>query len=110
MLSKEQEEWVITQRHLWVARPIRHYVPPKNSWRRLIFDAVNSTAFELLVTIVIFINVVAMSCTHHDMKPDISDAVDMINFICTLFFVAEVVIKLIGLGCRNYFRVRALQR
>ena len=55
---------------------------------------------------VIFLNVIAMACTHHDMDEDFSKAIDVTNFICTVFFVMEVIIKLIGLGCRNYFRVK----
>ena len=105
LLTKEQEEWVITQRYLWVARPLRHYVPPKDSWRRWIFDGVHSTFFELLIMTVTLLNVAALACTHHDMQPSVQNAIDIANFTCTIFFVAEVAVKLIGLGPRNYCRV-----
>ena len=106
LLTQEQEEWVITQRYLWVARPVRHFVPPKKTWRRLIFDVVSSTGFELTIMAVIFVNVIVMSCTYHGMSDQTRHIIDVINFTCTLFFAAEVIVKLIAFGHRNYFRVR----
>lgn len=96
------------QRFLWVAKPIRRYGPPKTSRRRRIFEVVNSSYFEYLVIFVILFNVFAMSITYHNMDHHLEQAIDMINSICTLFFLLEVAIKVLALTPANYFRVRSL--
>jgi len=93
------------QKYLWFARPVMHYLPPRNSWRRLIFDAASSGPFEMIVISTICLNVIAMACVHYKMNSSIEAIIDAVNLSCTLFFVVEVTTKLIGYGIATYIRV-----
>ena len=64
---------------------------------------VGTTAFELLGMFAAVVNVVVLSINYHGMSYELTDSIDMLNDILTLYFVIELVAKLLGTELNVFF-------
>ncbi|KAJ9464281.1 Voltage-dependent calcium channel type D subunit alpha-1 [Diplonema papillatum] len=62
-----------------------------------------SPAFNRVLIGVTVINVLVLCVDHHGISDDLNDNLLLINFACNIVFIAELFIKLWGLGGRVYF-------
>ena len=62
-----------------------------------------STYFEYFITTTILLNTVLLTLKWPTMSTKTLSVIDTINYVCTSIFIAEALIKLLGLGM-NYFK------
>ena len=69
--------------------------------------------FNHFITTVVFINCTVLAVDYYEMPVKCSDALisacmlNGINFFCTLTFLAEMIVKLVGLTFRGYISDRS---
>lgn len=73
-------------------------------WRRSVFRLVRNKWFVTAVILLIVINTVVLAADHYPMAQSTDAVLDTINFICSLLFVVEMILKLVGFGLRDYVR------
>ena len=61
-------------------------------------------AFEKVFLAVTILNVMALGTDHYGIHDDMVTAIEVINTVCTILFVIEIVMKIVGLGWRLTFR------
>lgn len=72
------------------------------AWCNKLHDLVIHPKFGLFITTCIVVNTVALALDHHPMDPAFVDDLEIANFVFTLVFVVEMLLKLPGLGVRLY--------
>eukprot|EP01062_Namystynia_karyoxenos_P051809 TRINITY_DN4089_c0_g1_i1.p1 TRINITY_DN4089_c0_g1~~TRINITY_DN4089_c0_g1_i1.p1 ORF type:complete len:1990 (+),score=583.18 TRINITY_DN4089_c0_g1_i1:128-5971(+) len=60
--------------------------------------------FDHFVLAVTFINVLVLAVDHHKINEDLANILTVINIVCTSIFIAEILLKLFGVGPRETFR------
>lgn len=101
-LTPEQKQWVDMQRFLRTVTTVKRNRPPKNPHRRMIFEFVESTKFELAILVCIVLNTAAMSMRYHNDPTYWVSMLELANSVFGFIFLSEVVLKLIGLGAKQY--------
>ena len=61
------------------------------------------TVFEALTTSLVVANTAAMAFEHHGMSPASAAFLESLNFVFVIAFAAELLVKLAGLGLKEYF-------
>ncbi|CAB1418967.1 unnamed protein product, partial [Pleuronectes platessa] len=74
--------------------------------RLLIHKMCTSHYLDLFITIVIGLNVITMSMEHYHQPQELDEALKICNYIFTLIFVLEAVLKLVAFGFRRFFKER----
>ena len=59
---------------------------------------VNSTRFEYLITFFIVLNTATMAMRHYNMSQGLVDLTTICNYVFSIVFNLEMLLKLIGLG------------
>lgn len=85
-------------------REALEYVSPfyETRFRQQIFHVVVNDKFETFIMCIIVINTISMSMYYYGQPADYDLAISWINDACTWILFAEVVLKCIGLGFRQY--------
>lgn len=65
-------------------------------------DEKGTSSFEYFILFIIFVNTFILILKWPNMNPKVEKAVDIVNYVCTSFFIIEALIKITALG-RNYF-------
>ena len=71
-------------------------------WRDYVRAFVTDARFNNVVLVVIVLNTIILSMDHHPIDPDFALFLEMANFVFTIFFALEMVVKLVGLGLADY--------
>ena len=71
---------------------------------RALFRFVTHWGFSAAVTLLILLNTATLSMEHYGMDPGLVYTLAVCNVIFTLCFTLEMVLKMVGLGPRQYFR------
>ena len=58
----------------------------------------------MVIVIIILINTLIMAIDHYDISDKVQNVLYYINMVLTIIFVVEMVIKIFGLGFRDYIR------
>ncbi|XP_075889957.1 voltage-dependent T-type calcium channel subunit alpha-1G isoform X3 [Nelusetta ayraudi] len=72
--------------------------------RLIIHKMCTSQYLDLFITIVIGLNVIAMSMEHYQQPEELTEALKICNYVFTLIFVLESVFKLVAFGFRRFFK------
>lgn len=64
---------------------------------------VRSSWFNFCMTLSVLLNTITLAIYHYPMSDDLSDTLSILNFIFTIIFVAEMALKIFGLGFKGYF-------
>jgi len=72
------------------------------AFRLKVFNVVQSKWFEVFIMTIITVNVLAMSLSYSGMDPTFSTVVSWLNDTCSVIFILELVLKVIGLGFFQY--------
>eukprot|EP01038_Epipyxis_sp_PR26KG_P020354 gene20354-28820_t len=102
-LSLEQREWMRTKKIIAAISPIRKYERPLNVIRGIIFDLVQNELFDLLVNAAVVVQCIALALVSFGQSDTMTNALSSINLALTIFFFAEMVLKIIGIGIIPYF-------
>jgi len=72
-------------------------------YRQFLYDLVSHPHFNIGITVCIVFNTVALAADHWPMDEGFEDNLEVFNFIFTVIFIVEMLLKLPGLGVRDYF-------
>ncbi|KAK2502308.1 hypothetical protein MC885_013208 [Smutsia gigantea] len=78
------------------------YSPP----RRSIHSLCTSHHLDLFITFIIGVNVITMSVEHYNQPKSLDEALKYCNYVFTIVFVFEAVLKLVAFGIRRFFKDR----
>lgn len=106
-LTKDQQIWVELQ-NLAVESKFNHELskPPANCIRKAAYWIVTKDQFEYCISFFIFFNFVVISMNYKGASREYDLVLDYISIILNSVFIAEAVLKITGLGFRNYFKSR----
>ena len=76
----------------------------KNKVFKTFYFVVTSASFEFLILSCILINTVTLSLDSYPPDADRSTKLEIVNFILTMIFTIEAIMKLLGIGVTNYVR------
>ena len=109
-MTQEQRQWVRTMQEASTRKQDMQSdalppTPPSNPTRRACFALVNSTTFDMGMTLTILVNVLLMTVDYHGIEEDVAVhrfyVTAMTSF--TIVYYIECTLKLLGLGVRGYF-------
>ncbi|XP_070508111.1 voltage-dependent calcium channel type A subunit alpha-1 isoform X7 [Chironomus tepperi] len=87
------------------ARPLERYMPKdRNSFKYKVWRIVVSTPFEYFIMMLIVFNTLLLMMKFHDAPPLLIDILTYMNLVFTSFFLLETILKLMGFGCKNFFK------
>jgi len=75
--------------------------PPDGIQRRT-YDFVISRRFEIFITVIIVVNVLFMAIEHNNQPSWLTDMFTAFNYVFTVIFFFEMVLKIIGFGFQRY--------
>eukprot|EP00754_Rhynchopus_humris_P029963 Rhum_TRINITY_DN15245_c7_g1::Rhum_TRINITY_DN15245_c7_g1_i2::g.146880::m.146880/K04857/CACNA1S; voltage-dependent calcium channel L type alpha-1S len=62
--------------------------------------------FHTSVLVAILLNTIALGIEHHGQPQEMTDTLHILNFVFTVFFAAEALVKILALGVVGYFKDR----
>uniref|UniRef100_A0A8D2ZLD0 Ion transport domain-containing protein n=1 Tax=Scophthalmus maximus TaxID=52904 RepID=A0A8D2ZLD0_SCOMX len=74
--------------------------------RRSIHTVCTSHYMDLFITIIIFTNLLTMSMEHYNQPQYLNEILKYCNYVFTVVFVIEAILKLIAFGLRRFFKER----
>eukprot|EP01052_Picozoa_sp_SAG31_P015387 SAG31_NODE_987_length_10544_cov_56.002106_1_plen_2161_part_00 len=74
--------------------------------RRMCYRLQASKFFVAMLTAIVIVNAGLLASVHHGMSVEFENALELGMQICTIFFVVEFVVKIVGLGAKLYFEDR----
>ncbi|KAM7010209.1 voltage-dependent T-type calcium channel subunit alpha-1H-like [Tautogolabrus adspersus] len=74
--------------------------------RRSIHTVCTSSYMDLFITIIIFTNLLTMSMEHYNQPQYLEEILKYCNYVFTVVFVIEAILKLIAFGLRRFFKER----
>ncbi|XP_067353747.1 voltage-dependent T-type calcium channel subunit alpha-1H-like isoform X2 [Channa argus] len=74
--------------------------------RRSIHTVCTSNYLDLFITIIILTNLLTMSMEHYNQPKYLEEILKYCNYVFTLVFVIEAILKLIAFGLRRFFKER----
>ncbi|XP_041819367.1 voltage-dependent T-type calcium channel subunit alpha-1G [Chelmon rostratus] len=95
--------WALSEGTLKEAQS-KPYYSDYSPTRLLIHKMCTSHYLDLFITIVIGLNVIAMSMEHYQQPEELTEALKICNYVFTLIFVLESVFKLVAFGFRRFFK------
>uniref|UniRef100_A0A8C4SBJ3 Voltage-dependent T-type calcium channel subunit alpha-1H n=1 Tax=Erpetoichthys calabaricus TaxID=27687 RepID=A0A8C4SBJ3_ERPCA len=84
----------------------RPYFADYSPARLYIHTLCTSQYLDLFITFIIGINVVTMSMEHYNQPQSLEEALKYCNYVFTMVFVIEAVLKLVAFGLRRFFKDR----
>eukprot|EP00761_Pharyngomonas_kirbyi_P014924 gb/GECH01014955.1/.p1 GENE.gb/GECH01014955.1/~~gb/GECH01014955.1/.p1 ORF type:complete len:1446 (+),score=208.71 gb/GECH01014955.1/:1-4338(+) len=104
LLSTQQKRWVETQKLMLNDKIQRPLIPPSSKWRSAVFHFVQHRLFDWFIITIICLNTILMTTYHYEQPEYWSQVLRWTNVVFTGIFFIEMVLKIIGLGLRGYFR------
>ena len=105
MLTSKQLLWLESMKLALSGNAIRQDVPPKQYWRVCIFYIVKHPFFDGFIMFCIVSNTIVLMCSSFDEGIEKEFILETLNFMFSLIFSVEFVLKFTGLG-RQYFYTR----
>uniref|UniRef100_A0A452IIS0 Ion transport domain-containing protein n=1 Tax=Gopherus agassizii TaxID=38772 RepID=A0A452IIS0_9SAUR len=84
----------------------RPYYADYSPTRRYIHTLCTSHYLDLFITFIIGVNVITMSMEHYNQPKSLDEALKYCNYVFTIVFVFEAVLKLVAFGFRRFFKDR----
>ncbi|XP_053195485.1 voltage-dependent T-type calcium channel subunit alpha-1G [Scomber japonicus] len=100
--EKRQKRWEKRRRRAQEKPYYADYSP----LRRSIHTVCTSHYLDLFITIIIFTNLLTMSMEHYNQPQYLVEILKYCNYIFTVVFVIEAILKLIAFGLRRFFKER----
>uniref|UniRef100_A0A8C1E249 Sodium channel protein n=1 Tax=Cyprinus carpio carpio TaxID=630221 RepID=A0A8C1E249_CYPCA len=98
---KEQKKYYNAMKKLGSKKPQKPIPRPKNKIQGFIFDLVTRQAFDIVIMVLIWLNMVTMMVETDDQSQEMSNVLYYINVAFIAVFTSECVLKMIAL--RQYF-------
>ncbi|XP_004403168.1 PREDICTED: voltage-dependent T-type calcium channel subunit alpha-1H [Odobenus rosmarus divergens] len=84
----------------------RPYYADYSPTRRSIHSLCTSHYLDLFITFIIGVNVITMSMEHYNQPKSLDEALKYCNYVFTIVFVFEAMLKLVAFGFRRFFKDR----
>ncbi|XP_062999326.1 voltage-dependent T-type calcium channel subunit alpha-1H [Elgaria multicarinata webbii] len=84
----------------------RPYYADYSPARKYIHTLCTSHYLDLFITFIIGVNVITMSMEHFNQPKSLDEALKYCNYVFTIVFVFEAVLKLVAFGFRRFFKDR----
>ncbi|XP_040295213.1 voltage-dependent T-type calcium channel subunit alpha-1H isoform X3 [Bufo bufo] len=84
----------------------RPYYADYSPTRKYIHSLCTSHYLDLFITFIIGINVITMSMEHYNQPKSLEEALKYCNYVFTIVFVFEALLKLVAFGFRRFFKDR----
>ncbi|KAM6407408.1 voltage-dependent T-type calcium channel subunit alpha-1H [Rhynochetos jubatus] len=84
----------------------RPYYADYSPVRKYIHTLCTSHYLDLFITFIIGVNVITMSMEHYNQPKSLDEALKYCNYVFTIVFVFEAVLKLVAFGFRRFFKDR----
>ncbi|XP_073504542.1 voltage-dependent T-type calcium channel subunit alpha-1H isoform X2 [Phyllobates terribilis] len=84
----------------------RPYYADYSPTRKYIHSLCTSHYLDLFITFIIGINVITMSMEHFNQPTSLEEALKYCNYVFTIVFVFEALLKLVAFGFRRFFKDR----
>uniref|UniRef100_A0A8C8ED38 Calcium voltage-gated channel subunit alpha1 H n=1 Tax=Otus sunia TaxID=257818 RepID=A0A8C8ED38_9STRI len=84
----------------------RPYYADYSPARKYIHTLCTSHYLDLFITFIIGVNVITMSMEHYNQPKSLDEALKYCNYVFTIVFVVEAVLKLVAFGFRRFFKDR----
>ncbi|XP_038618740.1 LOW QUALITY PROTEIN: voltage-dependent T-type calcium channel subunit alpha-1H-like [Tachyglossus aculeatus] len=84
----------------------RPYYADYSPLRLSIHTLCTSHYLDLFITFIIGVNVITMSMEHYNQPKSLDEALKYCNYVFTIVFVFEAVLKLVAFGIRRFFKDR----
>ncbi|XP_063270116.1 voltage-dependent T-type calcium channel subunit alpha-1H isoform X2 [Prinia subflava] len=84
----------------------RPYYADYSPARRSIHSLCTSHYLDLFITFIIGVNVITMSMEHYNQPKSLDEALKYCNYVFTIVFVFEALLKLVAFGFRRFFKDR----
>ncbi|NXQ38730.1 CAC1H protein, partial [Catharus fuscescens] len=84
----------------------RPYYADYSPARRYIHSLCTSHYLDLFITFIIGVNVITMSMEHYNQPKSLDEALKYCNYVFTIVFVFEALLKLVAFGFRRFFKDR----
>ncbi|XP_054849657.1 voltage-dependent T-type calcium channel subunit alpha-1H [Eublepharis macularius] len=84
----------------------RPYYADYSPVRKHIHTLCTSHYLDLFITFIIGVNVITMSMEHFNQPKSLDEALKYCNYLFTIVFVVEAVLKLVAFGLRRFFKDR----
>lgn len=110
LVTDEQRKWVTATKLIAKTQPLQPQRPrdiQSPCWRRIVhtcFRLCTHSVFSGSVIVAVSLNTVVMAATYHSSPEWFSELQHTLNEIFVWIFVAEMFIRITGLGLRAYFR------
>jgi len=102
--SKEAKEWMRVFQFSAKSQDEWRMVPvPTNPLRQRCYQIVSKTLFDTCIIGVIMINVIVMTLPHRGASNSFNNVITVFNWVFTMIFVIEAILKLLAMGVRMYF-------
>eukprot|EP00808_Paulinella_micropora_P017824 g80867.t1 len=102
LMTEEQVKVYRTRQVLEKCRPRQGLRPPTSNWRKPFYRLVSHPMFERVVVFLIVLNISFMMLQHYDQSEAWSYMLYYANVFFTLAFTLETLVKIAGLGFRQY--------
>ena len=111
LLTEPQEHYLQAYKDMVYNPPQLRLLPPTSGWRcgrqmlrfRLrMFKIALSKFLEITIVVSIILNVLVMAMAYYEMPVAYADGLDYINEFFSWIFITEMLIKLFGLGWKQY--------
>ncbi|XP_067300666.1 sodium channel, voltage-gated, type I-like, alpha isoform X1 [Pseudorasbora parva] len=100
-MTEEQKKYYNAMKKLGSKKPQKPIPRPKNKIQGFIFDLVTRQAFDIIIMVLIWLNMVTMMVETDDQTQETSNVLYWINVAFIVLFTSECVLKMISL--RHYF-------
>ena len=104
LLTEEQQKVIDMNKFQRMHRPEKPPEPPSNPFRRWMYGLVESNFWSNFSNAVIIFNVIIMAMERQGIDgTDLWDMLELLNFICLVFFTVECAFKIIGYFPAKYW-------
>uniref|UniRef100_A0A3Q2G995 Sodium channel protein n=1 Tax=Cyprinodon variegatus TaxID=28743 RepID=A0A3Q2G995_CYPVA len=100
-MTDEQKKYYNAMKKLGSKKPQKPIPRPENKFQGYIFDFVTQQAFDIIIMVLIWLNMVTMMVETEDQSKEWKETLNIINIVFIVIFSGECLLKMIAL--RHYF-------
>ena len=99
LLTPTQKEWISARSNIVKMKPLKTSFYRKKPLYRF----VTNKYFEIFILVCIILNIIVLALNWYRRPEEVATITEFSNYLFTIIFTIEVIIKILGLGLRRYF-------
>ena len=103
--TEQQLNWIEVQKLIYRAEPNYNLrtAPARDSWRSGVHAIITNFYFEVFIATIILLNMLQMAMLYEGQTDGYAMTLDVINYIFTVIFTIEIILKLLGFGMSFWY-------